>query len=382
MADALRELVFDIYDTVAEPDGWADILDRMTEDLGGFGCIVFEWEGGRRAQKLIAPHFSGRYHAEMLSTYLEKCFSLEAEDQDIFEAHSLNDDLIDLVDDSVIAPSIAALRQRRNVEILEMCCIRHRAAGLLDKTNTAQARFSVQLGTDRGPLSAADHAYLRDVLPHVAKALDLGRPARQLAVQHKSLITAMDRLTIGICILKGRCIVANEEFRRQLASYRIFCLGAAGQFDLREPDWQARFAALQADALAHGRFGARPRKEAIPTGSDSFLCIELAPLKSLTEIGTTPLDGFILYSIETSRPLHCHAEPIQEAYHLTATEMSVIREIAKGGTNAQIAQQRARSVETVNHQVKSILSKTGCANRTQLVRLMMSFGAGFLTRPN
>jgi DNA-binding CsgD family transcriptional regulator len=37
-------------------------------------------------------------------------------------------------------------------------------------------------------------------------------------------------------------------------------------------------------------------------------------------------------------------------------------------------------VETVNAQIKSLLTKTQCANRTQLVRLLSGFSADYLRR--
>jgi len=58
---------------------------------------------------------------------------------------------------------------------------------------------------------------------------------------------------------------------------------------------------------------------------------------------------------------------------LTATELSVVELICQGLTNSEIAQQRERSVETVNSQVKAILDKSRATNRTQLVRLLSNF---------
>ena len=47
-------------------------------------------------------------------------------------------------------------------------------------------------------------------------------------------------------------------------------------------------------------------------------------------------------------------------------------------TNREIAGHRDRSVETINTQVKSLLAKADCANRTQLIRRATTIGCRFL----
>jgi DNA-binding CsgD family transcriptional regulator len=221
------------------------------------------------------------------------------------------------------------------------------------------------------------------VLPHIAKALDLGRPALYLASVHRSLIAAMDRLRIGVCILdrRGNVVVANEEFQRQRERYGAFRIDPGGRLHLHDKADGARFKELFSDALEHGRYGARPRKEAIATAHDDgigALCIEIAPLDQVEEIGSRRLCGAIVYSLDTSLPTFCDPSLLQSVFALTNAEAELIELVGDGLTNAEIADRRSRSVETVNTQVKSVLSKTQCANRTQFVRLFMNFGADYL----
>lgn len=380
MNDALRNTVLDIYDTVADQKSWPELLDRIAAQINAFGCIVFEWHGHGSNRSLSAPHFSSLFDPEQLQTYIDRCMPFEAVDQDIFEAHSLVSDGIDLIDDTVLADTVENLKRRKNVEVMQKFGILHRAAGLLNKDNTMQSRFSVQLGANRGRLTPQERGYLSNVLPHVAKALDLGRPAQQLALAHQGLIAAMDRLLIGVCILdvNGCVVVANEEFRRQLDDYAALSLQRNGVLRLGDEAAQQRFERLKADAFNHGHFGARPRKEAVSIDSESFLCVEVTPLTKAEDIGSSTFGGYILYSTDTSLPVHCSTLPIQQIFGLTATELSLVDAMAEGLTNAQIAQRRDRSVATINTQVKSILAKTQCTTRTQFVRLMMSFGASYL----
>lgn len=290
-------------------------------------------------------------------------------------------DPINIISDDVLYTDPEEFRSRENIRYVMEFGILHRAAALLNKDNTNIGRFSVQFGSDRPPIRPSERAYLNSVLPHIAKAIDLGRPARQLLKEHQAMLAAMDRLSIGLCILdsEGYVTMKNEEFRRQQEQSGVFATAADGRLFFHGEESQRRYLALKSDVERHGRFGARPRKEAVTAETRSHLCIELAPLNRSDELGTRPLDGFILYSTDTSLPNRFNLLPVKMTFGLTDTETEIVASISEGLTNRQIADQRGRSVATVNAQVKSILSKTNCPNRTQLVRLMLSFGGSFLS---
>ncbi|MEM9221791.1 MAG: helix-turn-helix transcriptional regulator [Pseudomonadota bacterium] len=378
----LRDDVLRIYDAVGDPAHWPGVLDRLSHRLGAKGIIIFEQTGIDDRERLHAPLTSSGYHPVILERYLRRYFEIEAEDHAVFEAHSLSSDGIDLIDDTVLVDDPSELGSRPNVKRLRDFGIFHRAAGLLNKDNKAVARFSVQLGIERGPLSVVERESAALLLPHLAKAIDLGRANVQLAATNNAVLAAMDCLAVGVCLLDrlGRVVVQNREFSRQLAATNVFKIAPGGSLRFRRISDQARYEGLKEDALNHGRFGARPRKEAVAADDDGYLCIELVPLATSQEMGTAPFAGFMLYSTDTSRAFVCNTSPMRTVFNLTDTELEILDSIAEGLTNTEIAERRDRSVATINAQVKSILGKTECATRTQLVRLMMSFGVDFLAR--
>lgn len=135
----------------------------------------------------------------------------------------------------------------------------------------------------------------------------------------------------------------------------------------------------------HGRFGARPRKEAIISVIENrphTLCIEVAPLTSADEFGEAKLNGHIIYSMDTGNSYAIDREMLASVFSLTQAEASILEMLAEGMTNLQISERRAKSVETVNSQVKSILEKTQSANRTQLIRVATNIGASFVRAPS
>lgn len=383
--DDLQELTLKVYDTVADDRGWAEALDHLVDRIGAQGCILFEWADIAGQRRLTTPFHSSFYTADGLSVYLQKCAHLESRDQDALRANTSAQDPIDLVDDTVLARSKTELENQEHMKTLSRFGIFHRAAGVLNKDNKWLSLFSVQLKASRGPLDEGERHYMAQLLPHFAKAVDLGVPMRQLNRQRSGILAAVNQLSIGICILDsaGLVVEMNEEFRRQRDSYKAFRVTQNGKLEVTDPTGQAEFSALMSAPQSHGKFGARPRKEAISAdGEDNFLCLELSPLTRSDEIGSALFSGFILTSTDTTRAYDCNIAPLEQAFGLTKAELSLAEAIGQGLTNPQIADRRERSVSTVNAQVKSILSKTQCATRTQFVRMMMRFGANFLVTPS
>ena len=383
MSQDMRDLILDVYDTVADPSLWQSVLDKFAAALDAKGFVVFELHGYGDARVLSASHFSSYHQPDLLQAYIDVYLKWELIDQDTFEAHSLASDSIDLIDDSVLARTDEELFKIPNAAQLLDYGIRHRHAGLLNKDNKTRSRFSVQLAADRGRLTPVERDRMRIVLPHIAKALDLGRPIAQLTAQHRGMVEAMDQLRIGVCVLDGdgRVVLTNREFDRQRDTYRVFRADAAGRLRLQDEADHARFATLVQDATNHGQYGARPRKEAVAVNNGdeaSVLSIEIAPIEHLAEIGTTRFGGVIVYSLDTSLPVEYDPTLLSHVYGLTGAETTLIQMVGNGLTNLEIAEQRSRSVSTINAQVKSLLSKTQCSNRTQLVRLLMDFGVDYL----
>lgn len=63
---------------------------------------------------------------------------------------------------------------------------------------------------------------------------------------------------------------------------------------------------------------------------------------------------------------------MQQSFGLTATEVDLLRHLTEGYSLRDIAELRARSMETVRVQVKSVLAKTGARSQLELVRIALS----------
>lgn len=379
----LNELILSIYDTTINPDTWPDVLDRSARFIGATGAMIFELEGSGTERRIKAPYLSKIYDAALVQGYINAYHDEELIDQDIFTSLSKPTDQIHFVSDESLAETEQELLDRRNVRAMVENGIRYRMAALLNKDMIDRDRLALQFSYRSGPISKEHFDKALLVAPHIAKARNISRPTEQLVDSFRSVAASIDKLVIGICILdkQGRIVHHNQEFQRQLDIYPVFLKDRSGRLVMRSEKPAEALGKLRGPLSNHGRFGARPRKEAITSLIDDIphtLCIEVAPLTTADEFGEPQLNGHIVYSMDAGNFYEIDGEMLAKIFSLTQTEASILELLAEGLTNAQISERRAKSVETVNSQVKSILEKTQSANRTQLIRLATNISSSFI----
>jgi DNA-binding NarL/FixJ family response regulator len=108
---------------------------------------------------------------------------------------------------------------------------------------------------------------------------------------------------------------------------------------------------------------------ALKAGAQGYLLKSLLH-KELLEAIRTVHAGRKILSAELSCEVASHATDDP----LTPAEISVLRLIAEGNANKQIADQLSISEETVKSRVKNILSKLGANDRTQAVTIALKRG--------
>jgi DNA-binding CsgD family transcriptional regulator len=381
--EAVRSLTLEIYDTALDPKLWPSVLDKIANYIGARGAFLFELEGDVSERSVIAPHFTSNYQPELVQGYLARHNMQELLDQDSLGDHSRKSDGIELIGEDVLYESRSEYLNRPNVKEMMGYGLHHRAGALLNKDYSRHGRFALQFSRREGPLSAQDRQKAGLVLPHVAKVLSISRPTLQLERRFNNIIGSLDLLQIGVCVLSktGTIVFTNAEFNRQVDSYPIFRVTNDQKLELTNSELRRELAAMRSDVACHGRWGARPHKEAIITDHDvnaRALCIEVCPLSSIDDLNEGQLEGHIIYSLDSALSVRIDASMVARAFNLTQAEQDVLDHLSEGLTNSEISDRREKSIETVNSQVKSILSKTNSANRTQLLRLVTSISTNYV----
>ncbi len=123
--------------------------------------------------------------------------------------------------------------------------------------------------------------------------------------------------------------------------------------------------------------------DALEAGADGFLLKRATPEQLVDGIRTVAAGDALVAPAVTRRLLAAYAgrrapdrERLQLAAHLTEREADILRAIADGLSNAEIAGRVWLSPETVKTHVKSILAKLGVRDRTQAV--VWAYRTGFV----
>lgn len=377
----IDDLILSIYDASVDHGLWPGVLDQCAEVSGALSCAIFNDNSGLEAAPFSITHMCARYPRDKLHQYNFDNLDQEIIDKTFAKKVLSVSDRIEALSDEAVYEDYGEFLSRRNVLALMDIGLRHRVIAFLNKDNLDSGQFTLQYEDGRGPATKAELSRLNKILPHIAKAVDLGRPASHLAAENQQLMSAMNRLSVGICVLdrQGRVMHENDEFRRQRHDTGLFQISRDRDLKFRNAEDQLRLRDLMASVFNHGKFGARPRKEAIAKDDGGFLCVEMVNLNRVEEFGSGIFGGYVLYSTDTSRPLDLNTAPVQQAFGLTKAETALVELIADGLTNKQIAEQTGKAVPTINGQVKAILGKADCTTRTQFVRLLMGFGTSKVT---
>lgn len=285
-----QHLILSIYDAAMEPDLWPELLDKVSDLVDARGAFIFEISDSNRRPCVCATYNSTNYDSILVREYLRLFNEQELRDQEIFSKHSKLTDGIELIPDTVLGPSRAVIDQRPNARMMANYGIAFRAGALLNKDHLDSDRFAMQFSR-RGGLPTGERLQtINTIMPHIAKALDMGRQTtRAINVKH-ALIESFNQFRIGICILSqhGGIVFKNIEFDRQIDAHRAFSVNAHGKLVANDPKVKAELDTLFSGVEHHGKFGGRPRKEAVlhPLRQDeTALCIEVCPLSSGNIVG-------------------------------------------------------------------------------------------------
>ncbi len=374
------ELIARIYDCAASPEQWADTLQDIAGQAGAYGGMIFDSCHTVKGERIGLYTCSSVYDPNVALHYSSKHNDFEVTDQAKFARLSTADDAVNLIRCDALAPSREALETQTNVQAMMAMGIHYRAGALLSKETSSMDRFALQFTKAGGPISDKKLLWVESILPHVAKSLSIGRVLHSQKQEIEAKSAVLDRLPFGVAIVsQGRELLsANPEFLRIAEQCNLLSRDAKGLSPNRLPSEMRQ---MLAGLDAHGKRGARPRKEAVflPTADTDFgVFLEISPTTQQAESDKAGANNYVVTALDSRQAHDMDADAISKYFPLSPSEKSVLEMVVRGHTNAEIAQDRGRTVETVNSQLKALLRKSGSRNRTELVRVAVSLSSSAL----
>lgn len=217
---------------------------------------------------------------------------------------------------------------------------------------------------------------LRPLLPHLAKAVEIGRAFALLRARYKAALAALDRVQVGLAIAlpSGEIVLRNAEAERIFSLADGIGLGRDGHLICREPERRQTIeTAIAAAALTarggpgHHEWLALVKRR---SGAHPFL-LDVAPLVDSGMEIDRDLVGALVTIIDPDRLPPTSARRFALLHGLTAAEAEVCKLLIEGASGPEIAERRGTAPGTAKAQVRRIMEKTGARSRGELIRMAL-----------
>lgn len=364
-----------VYDAATDSERWRPALDAIASVIGADCAALMVHEQIHSTYNILA--LSSAYLPMIESGdvhyYLEHLRPLELNDWRALEQSRVREPRLDIETFS----NAAELDARADYVFLRERMGLRRRGGV--RLNDNKAWFdALTFGFNR-PLKAGPAAAFKTLallLPHMAKAAEMGRTFTRLRARYKAVIAALDRVRVGLCIAlpSGEIIVTNSEADRILSLGDGLTLSRDNRLLCRQPE-QTRMlqhCLSKAARTAAGRSTLAERLIPISRPSSGHpLLVEVAPIRDSARELDFDLDGAIVTLIDPENVPYLEVGRFSHLYGLTAAESDVCELMVKGFTAGAIAEMRGTSPETAKSQGRAVLQKTGTSSRLELIRLVL-----------
>lgn len=369
-----------LYATAFGIEHWPRVLDEIAELIGGNGALLFVQEAGPSELQIAAA--SSRYK----SLHVEQYLSSLAKDDELRWVRVLDEvPPRTIQDDADIWPDRETYDAMPSVRFLRELNLYHRVAVRPCAHGGWKDALTVLYDDRREGIRPVEAHRLSLLVPHLARAIETQRPFRLLQRRFGGVLAALDRLGIGVLIVRGSAdiVLSNQEAERILDAddglardprSRIVA-GAA------ETDARLRAAIERAEGAARLEHGedAVTLELSRRTGAAPYV-MDVVPLRDDGDEMGTAFHGVLLLLIDPDHREMVSTRGLAQSYGLSATETLVCRMLAQGMTLREIADTRNVSFDTVKSQARSVYAKTNTRTRGELVRRAMSISPPLVDR--
>ncbi|MGG7568606.1 helix-turn-helix transcriptional regulator [Rhodovulum sp. DZ06] len=378
--DEQTNAVLRIYDAVTAPGQWRSALDLVSVQAGARAAmIVTRGTGpGQAGRRLM----SGEYLAFSKSRHGILYMIAHNRKQKGDWAYLSGRPLHEFTPDTRMHAA-EQLDARGDYRFLR----RHLGIGRRVGARLSADRLwfdAISLGFDARAAAAPPPEALEraaPLLPHLSKALELSRGFLKLRARENAMLGALDRVGVGLAVVDGAggLVHSNAAFDAALGEAAGIGRTGTGPLHFRDAaEGAAAQAAIAAAAALAGGDGARggackataefefPRR-----GGGAPLLLDISPLRDGAAEIAPGFAGALLTLVDPDAAPPSGGARVGRAYGLTPAECAVLDGILAGLSDKEIAARLGKAPSTAKNQVAAILEKTGCARRSELIRLVL-----------
>jgi DNA-binding CsgD family transcriptional regulator len=359
--EQLSALIGRIYDAAVDSTLWSDVLTGITEFVGG-------QTAGLSSNPLARVGIDSR----SVQSYLE--------------AHACADlpstpplfDVEEIVNSADLVPDDELLQRDFGQGPAEPRGFVDASNAVLKKSATCRAHFKVIRNRTRGMVDAEMHRRLNLIVPHMRRAMVIGKVISLRQAEAAAFIDVTDRLGVGIFLLDanvrivhvnagGRALLHAGDLLRRIGG-RLVIADAPTDRILRETS----AAAGNAD---HG-FGIAATAVPLVGSCGERYVGRLLPLTGCRRYSRVKYDAVVALLVRKATfGMPVQPAVIAKAYKLTPTELRVLLAIVEVGGVPEVATVLGIAETTVKTHLGRLFDKTGARRQADLVKLVAGFSS-------
>ncbi len=356
-----------IYNTVVNSDAWVETLNEFAYHCGASASTVIFAD--RVNPELVGQHISTLFNVDEFEDYKSKFSTNIAEAVSHLMEFSVHTWVPDEIGFRRKAEEIPA-----NIYMAEHFGVFRRTAARLNNTPIWTDCICVNYDKQRDNMSLEEDNISQFFLPHFSKCVELNRPFQLLKKRFNAILSVLDKLRIGVCILNtdGNILISNQRAEAILDAGNGLSQSKSGKLLTNTPTGQDHLNQIittASDPMAISDSTAKmtvaKRKGHLPWLLEAF------PVSDLEGSIDSAFSGAVIFIIDPEQRDVVSAEGMQLLFGLTDAENEVCKLLAQGQKIEDIGEARNVSPVTVKRQVSNLFTKTDTNSQTDLIRLAL-----------
>jgi len=252
--------------------------------------------------------------------------------------------------------------------------IQHRYGLKLNSNGPWCDTMLLHVDSDKAQLSESDVSNI-SLLSHVmSSSLKTFRVMQQLQAKFNATLNALDKLGLAtfLTINEGQVIHSNKSAQRLLDKKDGLALKSDGQLASGHPDGDllikqhcsSAYAAARAEGIVQEVVFEMKR----PSENHPYLFVVNPMIDAASEL-ESGLKMTIVFVVDPTEQKHISVEGLLRLGNLTDAEQEVCKMVVNGLTTEMISDRRGVEKNTIQQQIKQVLSKLNCKSRIDLMKL-------------
>ena len=368
MQDQFERIVERIYDAALDAENWQGALSAIASTIGA----VAGFTAG-----LDVRHGRGAYwHAightpEVQRLYNERYLPLDPTLQHIVKTPGKAFACSDYLTEAAVA--ISPFHQ----DFLLPAGIRYVLSGVTKAQGSKVSFFGFQRSVLQPPFGSAETEFMQRLIPHFAKADEIGNKINRISDEKRLAIAMLDRIEYGILLVNrlGQICLSNQSAEHWLETYTTAhsLFGRIRLSNSKDRDTLDKF--IRASEFGGEDSTIQTLETRAEDGSGHVRLVVL-PMAShdANYFGDDQVTAAIVIS-DLSQQRSMASQLLKSTYGLTPAELKIAAGLAAGKTQDDLCQVLSVSLATVKTHTQRIFQKTGVSRQAELLRLIFGLPA-------